>query len=247
MPNRLISEKICDSERLNQLKDFEERFLIRLSVFCDDYGRMDARPQILKGRLFPLMDGRTQRNMTDALKKLASLDLVGLYEDGGRPYVYMKDWDKVQQIRAKRSKYPTPAGICDQMQADAPVIQSESESKSESESNAGHAARKKYGAYGWIQLSDEEYNGLLEELGEAELKRCITYVDESAQSSGNKNHWKDWRLVLQRCSRNGWGISQTKASFAAKQAAEPANNVDPMAMRAIQRMMEEETPCADID
>lgn len=68
--------------------------------------------------------------------------------------------------------------------------------------------RHKHGTYGWVRLSDEEYDRLLNELGEAELERCITYVDESAQSSGNKNKWKDWNLVIRKCSRDRWGIQQ---------------------------------------
>lgn len=66
--------------------------------------------------------------------------------------------------------------------------------------------RHKYGAYGWVRLSAEEYERLLDDLGEAELTRCITYVDESAQSNGNKNKWKDWNLVIRKCSRGRWGL-----------------------------------------
>lgn len=66
-------------------------------------------------------------------------------------------------------------------------------------------ARKKYGQYGWVKLTDAEYERLLSELGQAELDRCIAYIDESAQSNGNKNKWKDWNLVVRKCSRQGWG------------------------------------------
>lgn len=71
---------------------------------------------------------------------------------------------------------------------------------------SGDSAKKKFGAYGWVRLTDDEYARLLDELGEAELQRCIAYIDESAQSSGNKNKWKDWNLVIRRCSRDRWGI-----------------------------------------
>lgn len=66
--------------------------------------------------------------------------------------------------------------------------------------------RKEFGQYGWVKLDDGEYTKLLNDLGEAELLRCIAYIDESAQSTGNKNKWKDWNLVLRRCSREGWGV-----------------------------------------
>lgn len=65
--------------------------------------------------------------------------------------------------------------------------------------------KHKHGEYGWVLLTDEEYKHLVAELGEAETERCIAYVDESAQKTGNKNRWKDWNLVVRNCSREGWG------------------------------------------
>lgn len=81
----------------------------------------------------------------------------------------------------------------------------EIEKEIEIESTATHSQKKKYGEYGWIKLTDEQYQKLVEDLGESELDRCIQYIDESAQSTQNKNRWKDWNLVIRRCSREGWG------------------------------------------
>lgn len=142
MPDRIIKESICTSDTLNRLTDFEERFWHRLTVNCDDYGRFDARPAILKSRLFPLMDGKTLKNMSDTLNRLASVGLVEIYEVDGKPFLQLVTWDKYQRIRAKRSKFPAPDGNCRQLTADVAVIQSESESnpnpnpKRESESKA---------------------------------------------------------------------------------------------------------------
>lgn len=80
-------------------------------------------------------------------------------------------------------------------------------------------ARKSYGKFGWVKLTDEEYNRLLNDLGEAEVKRCIAYVDESAQTTGNKNKWRDWNLVVRKCSREGWG--RKNQNF---QSTQPSNN-----------------------
>lgn len=68
--------------------------------------------------------------------------------------------------------------------------------------------RNKYGEYGWVKLTQEEYARLLRDLGQTELERCIQYVDRSAQKTGNKNKWKDWNLVLRSCHREGWGKRQ---------------------------------------
>ena len=115
MPDRIIKESICISDTLNQLTDFEERFWHRLTVNCDDYGRFDARPAVLKARLFPLLYGKTLKNMSDALNRLASVGLVELYEVDGKPFLHVVTWDKYQRIRATRSKFPEPGGNCRQM------------------------------------------------------------------------------------------------------------------------------------
>lgn len=80
--------------------------------------------------------------------------------------------------------------------------------------------RHKYGEFGWVRLSDDEYARLLASLGEEELQRCITYVDESAQKNHNRNKWTDWNLVIRHCHRDAWyknrktGQSQSKSSSA---------------------------------
>ena len=68
----------------------------------------------------------------------------------------------------------------------------------------------KYGEYGWVKLTDRQYEKLLKDLGELELLRCIKYVDESAQGNSNKNKWTDWNLVVRRCSRERWGRNNSE-------------------------------------
>lgn len=121
MPNRIIKESICTSENVDQLSPFHETFFYRLIVNCDDYGRMDARVKILASRLFPLKDIQPEE-VQAALIALHEAGLIILYEVDGKPYLQMKTWDKHQQVRAKRSKYPSPdsssqpsASICKQM------------------------------------------------------------------------------------------------------------------------------------
>lgn len=100
-----------------------------------------------------------------------------------------------------------------------PNSNSESNSNSKSISNstskeykAGKPpapARQKYGSFGWVRLTQEEYNRLLTDFGETEAQRCIAYIDEAAQSTGNKNKWRDWNLVIRKCHRESWGLSRT--------------------------------------
>ena len=74
-----------------------------------------------------------------------------------------------------------------------------------------HESAKKYGEYGWVKLTDSQHSKLCDDLGAEEVQRCIRYVDESAQSTGNKNKWRDWNLVIRKCSRDKWGFSATGA------------------------------------
>ena len=105
MPNRILKESICISESIRKLSWFEEVLFYRLIVNCDDYGRFDGRESIIKGRLFPLKDV-TIASVRNALDKLATAGLVTLYEFEGRPYIELPSWERHQNIRAKRSKYP---------------------------------------------------------------------------------------------------------------------------------------------
>lgn len=106
MPNRIIKESICTSENIDQLTEFQETFFYRLMVNCDDFGRFDARPKLLSSRLFPLRDISTE-TVTETLEALQDADLIILYEVGGHPYLQMKTWEKHQQARATKSKYPS--------------------------------------------------------------------------------------------------------------------------------------------
>lgn len=78
------------------------------------------------------------------------------------------------------------------------------------EAPAEEPQRHRHGANGWVLLTDEQYKKLLRDLGPAELERCITYVDESAQITKNKNGWKDWNLLIRKCHREQWGAKHPK-------------------------------------
>lgn len=64
--------------------------------------------------------------------------------------------------------------------------------------------KKTYGEYGWIMLTDDQYRELEQEMGTEELLKCMTYIDEAAQTTNNHNNWSDWHLVLRRCYQKRW-------------------------------------------
>lgn len=127
MPNRIIKEGICANEQIDRLTAFEETFFYRLIVNVDDYGLMDGRVSVLKAKLFTLRCGTMKDSEVEkALKRLCEEGLVEVYHCKGRPYLHLTGWERNQQIRAKKPKYPRPEEAdeempeinCNQAQAD---------------------------------------------------------------------------------------------------------------------------------
>lgn len=154
MPNRIIKEGICTSENIDSLSLEGETFFYRLMVKCDDYGRFDARPSVLRAACFPLRLRKVSENrVAKLLQELIRAELVETYSVADHPYLHIVKWDSHQQIRAKHSKFPHPAEDDSKqpdlnssdvngnhLQSDAPVIQSNTESESERESESNNGA-----------------------------------------------------------------------------------------------------------
>lgn len=201
MPNRILKESIRESDSIDSLNWFQEVLFYRLIVSCDDYGRFDGRTSVIKNRLFPLKEDLTLKNVADAIQKLVSAGLVVLYEHDGKPFLYLPSWTAHQNVRAKRSKYPEPVTICDnvntsasrcnhdedngtQLQGNVPVIQSESlsvsesisisESESKSISGGGDIARASDAERALIGLKKEEYPNVTS----SRVKQAVTDTEE---------------------------------------------------------------------
>ena len=135
MPNRIIKESLCDSEKIASLSDFEFRLWVGLIVNADDAGRGDARPAIIKGHIFALRERVTVKDIDAALRTLAAAGCVSLYTVGGKPYYAFPSWAKHQRIRDCKPKFPgidesdnlpQSAADCRNPPQTAALIQSES-------------------------------------------------------------------------------------------------------------------------
>lgn len=217
MPDRIIKESACISETLNKLTDFEERFWWRLTVNCDDYGRFDARPAVLKSRLFPLAESKTMKDMTKALNSLASVGLVEIYYVDGKPFLHVVTWEKHQRIRAKRSKFPSPdEGCCRLTSVDSECVRNPIQSESNPNPNANACAdkpqkstRKKYGSYENVLLSDEEYEKLQNEFPSDYLDR-IERLSEYIASTGKK--YSSHLATIRSWARNDGGQNMIRSN-----------------------------------
>ena len=109
MPNRILKESICTSDDINDLSSEQEVFFYRLIVNCDDYGRFDGRPEILRSRLYQLrLDKVKTKDIEAMLGVLVAKKMVQIYMHDGKQYLQLVNWSSHQQMRAKKSKYPAP-------------------------------------------------------------------------------------------------------------------------------------------
>lgn len=131
MPNRIIKESICSSEKLAALSDFEFRLWIGLITQADDAGRGDARPAIIKGHIFPFRERLSIKDIDAALQELAAKGCVSLYKVDGKPYFLFPGWVKHQRVRDCKPKFPEPpengaldtfAADCGELPASCPQI-----------------------------------------------------------------------------------------------------------------------------
>ena len=134
MPNRIIKESICISEDIDELSPEVEAFFYRVLVNCDDFGRMDARAQIVRAKCYPLKTDTVSLDTIENWLLTLSKNLITLYEVNNKRYLQVNTWEKHQNIRAKESKFPsmetgnvlclhmnTDENMCKQMQSNVPV------------------------------------------------------------------------------------------------------------------------------
>lgn len=204
------------------------RAVIAYRLRGEEYGGDDAAVDVA----FQFMSNQVDRS--EALKT-------------ARSNAASKRWENQPDTDAMKAESKTckPMQIdANGMQRDTPIqsypIQSnpilDNESKADMPPAPTKQAKKPHGEFGWVKLTDDEYNRLINDLGEAEVKRCIAYVDESAQATGNKNKWRDWNLVVRKCNRDGWG--RGGQGYAKKQVPMGASGkLGSAELEAIQRVL----------
>ena len=155
MPNRIIKESIATSESLSGVSAEAERLFWRLVVKADDFGLYHGNPKILASMCFPLNPPK-ERVLSNWRNELIQAGMVGVYTDDGKRYLKLLSWEKHQQQRAKKSKFPLPQefdSIClqvngYQMQANVPVNENENENENENDKRETKTRTRQNGADG---------------------------------------------------------------------------------------------------
>ena len=200
MPNRILKESICTSDNIDGLSAFNETVFYRLIVNVDDYGRIDARPKILASRLFPLKDIRVNQ-IEDALRALTSAELVSTYTVDGKPFLQMNTWDRHQNVRAKKSKCPSPEEA-DHLQASASncMQMNSDESKCPRNPNPNpnpnrkESVREKRERFSAPTIEEVE-SYCHENNYSIDAAHFIDYYTSNGWMVG-KNHMKDWKAAV---------------------------------------------------
>lgn len=105
MPTRYLKPGICDSEHINRCTPIVECLFYRLLVNVDDFGRLDARPAVIRAKCFPLKE-ITLDGIQEYLSELQQSGLIQLYESDCCVYLQMCKWDNIP--RSRESKCPAP-------------------------------------------------------------------------------------------------------------------------------------------
>jgi hypothetical protein len=109
MPNRILREGILTSDRIARLSWPAEVFYRRLMSVVDDFGRYYANPTLIRAACYPLqLEIVSDSDIGKWTRETEEAALVRVYpaEDGKR---YLELLDFRQQVRAKGSKFPSPA------------------------------------------------------------------------------------------------------------------------------------------
>lgn len=86
-----------------------ERTFVRLWTHCDDEGRCEDRPRLIKAGIYPEHDEMTWQRIDAELWDLRDAGLIERYTVEGVGYIAVTSWDEYQHPqRARESKFPPP-------------------------------------------------------------------------------------------------------------------------------------------
>lgn len=127
MPTRYLKPGICDSKHIDSLSPEAECLYYRILVNVDDFGRLDARPLIIKARCFPLREDLKSSTVEKWLKELAIKGLTHVYTCMDEPFLQLNKWDN--KPRAAESKFPAYNDQCIHLYTDVPLTETVTKTK----------------------------------------------------------------------------------------------------------------------
>jgi len=107
---RTLYPDICTSKSLASCSLKAQLLFDRLIVQVDDQGRMLGDPGVVKAKCVPLLKGVGAKSVARALRELAAVDCIILYQVDQRELLQLANWWNYQNglRRAYASRWPAP-------------------------------------------------------------------------------------------------------------------------------------------
>lgn len=111
MPSRVIRDSILSSRSLSRVSLGADLLFRSLILAVDDYGRFDARPELIRSACFPARPQIELKEVVAWLEELCEEGCVQRYEIEGDWYLCLPGWEKHRSRgkRAEFSKFPSPS------------------------------------------------------------------------------------------------------------------------------------------
>lgn len=107
---RMLSKSISTSKKLSKVDLLDALVFTWLIPHCDDFGRMDADPAMVKGIVLPVRS-ETVEQIAISLKNLNNIGLIKIYNVNGEEFLEIEKWEEHQTFKTDRGrmiKYPFP-------------------------------------------------------------------------------------------------------------------------------------------
>lgn len=126
MANRTLCDRLLTSEKLAKCSREADGYYYRLSLVADPWGRFEAQPMLLRSKAWPMREDITAADVDGFLKEWESADLIQLYQDQGKRYAFVVEWDDEQRdcarLRQQLSQFPDPPGwTCPRLRTASPA------------------------------------------------------------------------------------------------------------------------------
>ena len=196
---RMIDPSFWTDEKIGECKYFERLLFLGLVSNADDEGIGRGNPKLLMSLIFPYDDIRIS-DFKKSLEKLSSLQMVTFYDAENQTYYKVNNFLKYQSInRPTPSEFPkfngensslTESSLSPHGAFSGNIKEDKlSKDKLKKENNIKEKASRKYGQYGNVCLSDEDFETLKSEFPKDYADR-IENLSSYMASTGKpyKNH-----------------------------------------------------------
>lgn len=195
----MISKSISTSTRLSEVSTFGKLLFTWIIPHCDDYGRMEGNPKILKAIVVPLCDESIE-DVEKSLKELEKVAMIKRYEFGERKYLQIFKWEDHQSFRADRprmSVYPNEEGhleiddlltlqpLGDKRQPVGDIVRAKRSEVKVSEVKVSEE-KDTYGEFKNVLLKKDELEKLKNKIGERNTAILIEELSLYQESKGAK-------------------------------------------------------------